>query len=642
MSTSHCHKKNKAHQRHWATGIASLMAVWGLSFASVVHAFEIGHARIESAPGQPLQFSILLKELSPQDKEELVVRMAPKAIWQELGLSPQPGILHAQVALFDGQQAQTMVARFNSPEIIEQPVIDLVIEVELAQEQQRHQVSMLQQPRPSVQLPAATSSSDSSPASLTVQPGDTLHGLAQRLGSAHGTEYQLLAALYRHNPQAFSRENMNFLLAGQKLQIPTAEQVQALTDREARQMYVRHAQQFNQYKEALARGATTQEAEQRLVAEPEALAAAQPTAADSQALEAPQDDHLAPQGDRLRLSQEGVDSAETLRADDQQAQAKRIKQLEKELVELDTNIQQLEDSLSATSPLSADASGALPSDIDTALGDTAATTSAGSDIAQAATQKPATDLAAKPTTERPEAESEQPLSESPEGASEAPHSGTDPSEASATTDPQSSAAQAGGAAGPETGATQTAVAEESQAGSVQAAEAAEAKADTTQEKLAAVSGGQSAAAQTGQRAGGESAGLAVQDASSAVSAAGGTPADGELSRTLDNTGAKQELEQQMSWFEMHFFKLMLALLFFIIVFTVWILKRANKTTIELEAPDRVTPEMIQAKLDDINLDLDTPPLDEAVAGKGASADAGSTGAGASSAGNSGSDNKRSS
>src|SRR5699024_9744153 len=85
---------------------------------------------------------------------------------------------------------------------------------------------------------------------------------------------------------------------------------------------------------------------------------------------------------------------------------------------------------------------------------------------------------------------------------------------------------------------------------------------------------------------------------------------GENALASTHVAAQQNTDMETSWIQKHFIKLMLALLAFVVIFTVWILRRANKTTVELESPDRVTDEMIQAKLQDINLDLEVPPTDE--------------------------------
>src|SRR5690625_4507368 len=160
--------------------------------------------------------------------------------------------------------------RFIGAAPVEQSVIDLLFDVRTADEEQRHQVSMLQQPSQSIQVPneqgrehATTQSSaatvEAHPETLTVRPRDSLHRIAQRIGTQHGSEYQLLAALYQLNPQAFGQDNMHLLFAGEQLRMPTAEQIQSMSDQQARQLYVEHMHLFNQYKEALARGATEQE-----------------------------------------------------------------------------------------------------------------------------------------------------------------------------------------------------------------------------------------------------------------------------------------------------------------------------------------------------------------------------------------------
>src|SRR5690625_7722850 len=87
--------------------------------------------------------------------------------------------------------------------------------------------------------------------------------------------------------------------------MPTSEQIQQIMDQQALHLYVTHIQRFNQYKEALARGASDQEATALLknaasqqIEDPPA----QPTPQDSVDAETAQESTTAETStDRLRL-----------------------------------------------------------------------------------------------------------------------------------------------------------------------------------------------------------------------------------------------------------------------------------------------------------------------------------------------------
>ncbi|MBX3726362.1 MAG: LysM peptidoglycan-binding domain-containing protein [Xanthomonadales bacterium] len=68
----------------------------------------------------------------------------------------------------------------------------------------------------------------------TVQRGDTLGRIAARYAAAQGVATnQMMVALQRENPRAFFADNINALKAGAVLRVPDADQVRALSTREA-------------------------------------------------------------------------------------------------------------------------------------------------------------------------------------------------------------------------------------------------------------------------------------------------------------------------------------------------------------------------------------------------------------------------
>lgn len=548
MKAPHC-QTDRVASRAPTRRAGYLVAVLGLCFSTVAGAFSIGHARIESGQGEQLQFSVQIRGVAAQEQSQLQVQVAPVAAWQELGLEPLPVVLDARVELQPGPVDNTVIARFYGQQPAAGTVIDALIDVNLAGEQQRHQVSMLQQPKPTIELPAqadkprattAPAASTSIPEHIEVRLGDTLHAIAQRIGSPHGTEFQVLAALYELNPEAFSHKNMNLLMAGETLVLPDAQQIQTLSDRQARHKYMDHLQRFNRYKEALARGASDEQASAVFTADaidepvlsppvdeqPEKAQASE-RKADSEQTDASSSqsgDH----GDRLRLAEAGA-AAESekqgLGRDDVQARQKALAHVEQEVAELESQVDEL-------------------SEI----------------VAQMQTDESSRDRQG---------------------------SGTQ----------QAEARQTGVPAQDESAAIPTGVAD----------------ADLSADPLESGPADTTAIPSTrGSTPGSTSPAATVSAAGE--SATGGPITKGDLSAPAalqqERIQTTSTGEQDVSWLQAHFIKLMLALLLFIVIFTIWILRRANKTTVELESPDRVTPEMIQAKLDDINLDLEVPPSDE--------------------------------
>ena len=73
-----------------------------------------------------------------------------------------------------------------------------------------------------------------------IKSNDTLWEIAQRMGS--GSVHQNMMALYKANPDAFIKGNINLLRRGQVLRVPTADEVNSISRREAVSQF---AQQTN-------------------------------------------------------------------------------------------------------------------------------------------------------------------------------------------------------------------------------------------------------------------------------------------------------------------------------------------------------------------------------------------------------------
>src|SRR5690606_30206501 len=63
------------------------------------------------------------------------------------------------------------------------------------------------------------------------------------------TVYQMMMALQRSNPQAFIQDNVNLVKAGATLTMPDMDVLTALSDREARRLFLQHAQAFALYRQ---------------------------------------------------------------------------------------------------------------------------------------------------------------------------------------------------------------------------------------------------------------------------------------------------------------------------------------------------------------------------------------------------------
>jgi len=106
---------------------------------------------------------------------------------------------------------------------------------------------------PPASRPAPAAAGSGAGADYTVQSGDTALSIVRANRQDGVSLEQMLAALYRDNPQAFSG-NVNRLMAGATVKIPDAATAQALDGAEARRI-VAQSSNFGSYRERIAQNA---------------------------------------------------------------------------------------------------------------------------------------------------------------------------------------------------------------------------------------------------------------------------------------------------------------------------------------------------------------------------------------------------
>ncbi|KOF52501.1 peptidoglycan-binding protein LysM, partial [Achromobacter sp. DMS1] len=232
---------------HWAVALAL-----GAGAASPALAMRVGHSRVVSAPGAPLQAVVGLQELSPDEVASLNVSVADEAAWQRAGLKPPVPLASMVVRVEDGMDGTRKNLRVRSDRAPNGGAVDLLLNIGSSSGQRQVQVSIL--------VPLRGTTADVTPASVgtprraaaarsvNVRSGDTLFGIAQRNAVPNANVYQMLVALWRANPRAFIQNNMNLVKAGEKLTIPDAATVRAVDPAEARRIFNEHAEAFARYR----------------------------------------------------------------------------------------------------------------------------------------------------------------------------------------------------------------------------------------------------------------------------------------------------------------------------------------------------------------------------------------------------------
>ena len=99
-----------------------------------------------------------------------------------------------------------------------------------------------------------------------IERGETLGKIAGSVKSDDVTLEQMLVALYRTNPDAFIRSNLNLVRAGKILRVPDMAEVAAIARSDAVQEYRAHVADWNAYRQTVAERAGRVPAEKRVAA----------------------------------------------------------------------------------------------------------------------------------------------------------------------------------------------------------------------------------------------------------------------------------------------------------------------------------------------------------------------------------------
>ncbi|HEX5307431.1 MAG TPA: FimV/HubP family polar landmark protein [Dyella sp.] len=228
--------------------------------SSQVVALELGQIRVKSALGQPLLAEIPVTPESPADLRNLSARLASDEDFARAGITEGRSRVPLSFSIVNGAGGSKLI-RITSSDAINDPYLDLLVQVDNAAGKSVREYTILLDPpgmaaapppvaqpaqaaRPSrvATAPAAAPAPAPAPpaaapapvsaapgSSITVERGQTLSAIAQRVQPPGSDLNQTLLALKRSNPDAFYRDNINALKSGAVLRVPTADEARAMT-----------------------------------------------------------------------------------------------------------------------------------------------------------------------------------------------------------------------------------------------------------------------------------------------------------------------------------------------------------------------------------------------------------------------------
>ena len=224
----------------------SLMAGVAALPASAL-ALGLGRLTVDSGLGQPLSARVELTAAQKDEIDTLQAKVAEPSVYRDNNVQYPSGVARSRVTVEQGPN-NTYFLRVATPQALNEPFIDLIVEVNWATGRVVRNYTFLLDPpgasdtqqavepvspvRAAERAPARRAGTEAAAGpragagenSYTVKRGDTLSKIAKEYKPADITLEQMLVALFRSNEAAFDSKNMNRLRAGQILTIPPADQ----------------------------------------------------------------------------------------------------------------------------------------------------------------------------------------------------------------------------------------------------------------------------------------------------------------------------------------------------------------------------------------------------------------------------------
>ncbi|HVE50845.1 MAG TPA: FimV/HubP family polar landmark protein [Casimicrobiaceae bacterium] len=344
-----------------------------LALPAPAYALALGKLTVTSALGQPLSAQIELASATREELESLTAKVADPSLYRQNNLNYQGVLARTRITVERTPDGRALL-RVTSPNAVNEPFLDLMVEVNWASGRVVREYTFLLDPpgtgtmvavepvaparaattasapqasapvgrdAPRVAAPIATAPADGH----SVRRGETLSKIAQQYKPADVTLEQMLVALFNANANrnAFEGNNMNRLRAGAILSIPSAADVSTTQAAEASKTVRIQAADWRSYRDRVAAaapsvdGTGTREASGRISA-----------AAEDRATPAPAG------RDQLRVSRE-AGTGRSGRGEDAVALNKQLADANSRIAELEKTVQDMRRAMELRSPALAQA-----------------------------------------------------------------------------------------------------------------------------------------------------------------------------------------------------------------------------------------------------------------------------------------------
>jgi pilus assembly protein FimV len=303
----------KSHRWQKTAIAATAIALLSLTGTQAL-ALSLGRITVLSALGEPLRAEIEVPDINDEEAATLQAKVAAPSVFTANGLEYNAALTSLSATLERRADGRSFI-RLSSPKPVNDPFVDVILETTWSAGRIVRDYTMLFDPpvtrkaqatptlpqtapaasveaRPApapapvsepiasapvepapraaapTPAPAPTAKSvakdptpvavqgkpaaDPTAKSVTVKAGDTAGKIANAVKPAGVSLDQMLVAMLRANPDAFVKDNINRIRAGAVLDVPSADQANALSPAEATQIVVAQSKDFNEFRRNLA------------------------------------------------------------------------------------------------------------------------------------------------------------------------------------------------------------------------------------------------------------------------------------------------------------------------------------------------------------------------------------------------------
>jgi pilus assembly protein FimV len=277
----------------------------------VADAAGLGRLTLLSALGQPFLAEIELISVGKDELNSLSAKLAPPEVYRQKNLQFNQAMTGMRLTVERRSGGQVYI-RLASGAPVNDPFADLLVELQTptgsitreyvvlldppgyganasaivsppvaaAQTRPAPSQTVAASPLPAQKTAARPAPAAAQPASAQkygpVRRGETLGKIARSLKPAEISLEQMLAGLYRSNPNAFVNNNMNLLKVGATLQVPDKQELAAVSHQEAVKEYRVQVANWKNYRRNVADAARPAAADSKSADKDKSVAASGP------------------------------------------------------------------------------------------------------------------------------------------------------------------------------------------------------------------------------------------------------------------------------------------------------------------------------------------------------------------------------